>query len=77
MERNLNKVMSTEDFKTIFKGVINEYESEITKLMQQESELSTEIYTLFFNEDEKLKDEIINDEEYNCPLTGKRYKNLK
>ena len=31
----------------------------------------------FFNEDEKLKDEIINDEEYNCPLTGKRYKNLK
>ncbi|WP_044748908.1 hypothetical protein [Bacillus alveayuensis] len=77
MERNLNKVMSAEDFKTIFKGVINEYESETTHLMQQESELSTEIYTLFFNEDEKLKDEIINDEEYNCPLTGKRYKNLK
>lgn len=77
MERNLNKVMSAEDFKTIFKGVINEYESETTHLMQQESELSSEIYTLFFNEDEKLKDEIINDEEYNCPLTGKRYKNLK
>jgi hypothetical protein len=75
--RDLNKVMSIEDFKKIFKAVINEYESETINLMQQEEELTTEIYTLFFNEDEKLKDEIINDEEYNCPLTGKRYKNLK
>jgi hypothetical protein len=77
MERKLKKVMSVEDFKTIVKEAINEYEGKTINLMQQESELTTEIYTLFFNEDGKLKDEIINDEEYNCPLTRKRYKNLK
>jgi len=69
--------MSAEDFKTIIKEVIDEYEGEPIDLMQQEGELMAEIYPLFFNEDGKLKNEIINEEEYNCPLTGKKYKNLK
>ena len=77
MERKLKKVMSAEDFKTIVKEVINEYEGETIDLMQQEGKLTAEIYPLFFNEDGKLKNEIINEEEYNCPLTGKKYKNLK
>lgn len=77
MERKLKKVMSAEDFKTIVKEVIDEYEGETIDLMQQEGELTTEIYPLFFNEDGKLKYEIINEGEYNCPLTGKEYKNLK
>ncbi|MBY6270826.1 MAG: DNA-binding protein [Bacillaceae bacterium] len=77
MERKLKKVMSAEDFKTIIKEVIDEYEGEPIDLMQQEGELMAEIYPLFFNEDGKLKNEIINEEEYNCPLTGKKYKNLK
>jgi DNA repair exonuclease SbcCD ATPase subunit len=77
MERKLNKAMSFGDFKDILKKTINEHGSEIKDLVQQEEELTKEIYTLFFNEDEKLKDEITNGDQYNCPLTGKRYKNLK
>jgi archaellum component FlaC len=77
MERKLKKVMSTEDFKTIFEEVINEYEGGTMDLMQQEGELTAEIYPLFFNEDGKLKNEIINEGKYSCPLTGKKYKNLK
>ncbi|MGG3920611.1 hypothetical protein ABEV41_01435, partial [Geobacillus thermodenitrificans] len=33
-----------------------------------------EIYTLFFNEDGELKNEVIDDGEYICPLTKKKYK---
>jgi hypothetical protein len=48
------------------------------KNKQQENELINEIYTLFFDEDGELKNEIIDDEEYSCPLTKKKYKkNLK
>ncbi|GMO01105.1 helix-turn-helix domain-containing protein [Parageobacillus thermoglucosidasius] len=49
MERKLKKVMSAEDFKTIIKEVIDEYEGEPIDLMQQEGELMAEIYPLFFN----------------------------
>jgi archaellum component FlaC len=78
MERKLEKVMSTEDFKKIFKEVINKYEGGTVNFMQQENELINEIYTLFFNEDGELKNEVIyDDEEYRCPLTKKKYKNLR
>ncbi|GMO01731.1 helix-turn-helix domain-containing protein [Parageobacillus thermoglucosidasius] len=78
MERKLEKVMSTEDFKKIFKEVINKYEGGTVNFMQQENELINEIYTLFFNEDGELKNEVIYDEEeYRCPLTKKKYKNLR
>lgn len=77
MERKLKKGMSAEDFKMIVKEVINEYESETINFMQQEGEPINEIYPLFFNKDEELRNEIIHDEEYSCPLTGKKYKNLK
>ena len=77
MECKLKKEMSVEDFKTIVREVINEYKSETVNLIQQENELTNEIYPLFFNENEELRNEIIDDEEYRCPLTGKKYKNLK
>jgi archaellum component FlaC len=77
MERKLKKAMSFGDFKDILKETINEHGSEIKDLMQQEEELTNEIYTLFFNKDENLKDEIVKDKKYNCPLTGKIYKNLR
>ncbi|QSB48712.1 helix-turn-helix domain-containing protein [Parageobacillus toebii] len=74
MDRKLKKVMSTEDFKTIFEKVIKGYKSETINFIQQEDELINEIYTLFFNEDGELKNEVIYDEEYICPLTKKKYK---
>jgi hypothetical protein len=74
MERKLKKVMSVEDFKKIFEKVINKYEGGTVNFMQQENELINEIYTLFFNEDGELKNEVIDDEEYICPLTKKKYK---
>ena len=70
--------MSVEDFKTIFEEVIKGYKSEAINFIQQENELINEIYTLFFNEDGELKNEVIyDDEEYRCPLTKKKYKNLR
>jgi hypothetical protein len=78
MERKLKKGMSVEDFKTIFEEVIKGYKSEAINFIQQENELINEIYTLFFNEDGELKNEVIyDDEEYRCPLTKKKYKNLR
>lgn len=77
MERKLNKAMSFGDFKDLFKKTIKEHGSEIKDLVQQENELINEIYTLFFNEDGELKNEVIDDEEYICPLTKKKYKNLR
>lgn len=74
MECKLKKEMSVEDFKTIVREVINEYKSETVNLIQQENELTNEIYPLFFNENEELRNEIIDDEEYRCPLTKKKYK---
>jgi hypothetical protein len=47
--------------------VINEYKSETINFIQQEQEdeLINEIYTLFFDEDGELKNEVIyDDEEY-------------
>jgi DNA repair exonuclease SbcCD ATPase subunit len=78
LKRKLNKAMSLEDFKMIFTEIINEYESETVDILQQKEELLTsEIYELFFNKDEQLRNEIILNEEYCCPLTGRKYKNLK
>jgi hypothetical protein len=58
--------------------VINGYKSETINFIQQEDELINEIYTLFFDEDGELKNEVIyDDEEYSCPLTKKKYKNLR
>ncbi|MEC5188785.1 archaellum component FlaC [Geobacillus thermodenitrificans] len=74
MECKLKKEMSVEDFRTIVREVINEYKSETVNLIQQENELTNEIYPLFFNENEELRNEIIDDEEYRCPLTKKKYK---
>ena len=77
MERNLIKTMSKEDFKNVFKEISKEYENKGVELSNQENELINELYSLFFQQDETLKDEVIEDERYHCPLTGKRYKSLK
>ncbi|MED4876626.1 DNA-binding protein [Anoxybacillus geothermalis] len=74
MERKLKKEMSIEDFKMIFEKVIKGYKSETINYIQQENKLINEIYTLFFNEDGELKNEVIDDGEYICPLTKKKYK---
>jgi hypothetical protein len=77
MERNLIKTMSKEDFKNVFKEISKEYENKGVELSNQENELINELYSLFFQQDETLKDEVIEDEQYHCPLTGKKYKSLK
>ncbi|PLS17623.1 DNA-binding protein [Bacillus sp. M6-12] len=72
-----NKTLSYKDFTSLFSDVSKEFSSKVGDYGKKNDVFIKDIYSVFFSETECLEDNIVEMDEYRCPITDKPYRNLK